>query len=144
MQRRKRKCKKFAPPDLGSHKLNKGYTLKNQKLLMVVSKFGPKESHMLVIDGHRYSMNHKYGDMKYWNCSRQCGKRHKGKKKRFRGEKDGQRGERCRARVRTMIQPNGLYSVTISQPEHIHLPPNHINGEYEYILGRDPNEHNRQ
>lgn len=118
--------------------------MKDQKLLMIVAKYGQKESHMLVIDGHRFSMNNKYDDIKYWNCSRQCGKRRNGEKRRFRGVQDDQRGERCRARVRTKIQPNGLYSVTISQPNHNHLPPKHVNAEYEYILGRDPKDSSHQ
>lgn len=123
----------------------KGYTLRDQQLMMVVAKHGKKESHMLVFEGHRFGMNNNNGNIKYWNCCRQAGKRRRSDKNHRRGDKNHRgRGERCRARVRTSIQPNGLYSIIVSQPKHSHLPADQIHGEYKYILGKDPNEHTKQ
>lgn len=80
-------------------------TLEDQKLVLIP---GQRGCNLLVLDHYTFSKNNQLGDATYWCC------------RQLNSDK-----EKCRARVRTLLQLNGLYTVTLSQPNHNH-PPNRV------------------
>ncbi|XP_053946053.1 uncharacterized protein LOC128855295 [Anastrepha ludens] len=79
-----------------------GLTQNNMNLSFIPGQRGKS---LLCFNSYTYAKNNVCGNTTYWNCrSRRIGM------------------APCKARITTMKQPNGLFRVCLTKPEHNHEP----------------------